>query len=374
MNMIRTTCIFMMLESLTVLYPAPSNGDDALLRYRLMRARETALMQQNEAVLMPLISASQELAKDWDVISNEEKRKYASKFERVLKLNSPSDLPHGLKPEQIPFAVPRREVRDVQFSQLDGVQAKYLSYDVYSPLEGKQHPIVVWVHGGGFVGGDKQHLLLAVMKPDFFVSQGFVFVSVNYRLAPQHKFPAQGHDMAAALAHLHDHAEEFGGDPDQILLIGDSAGAQLVSIVSTNEAFLRRYKKPLTIIRGTVTLDIGSFDVPSIMDALGNNVPKQYHDLFTTDRDDWIAASPMLHVSKGKSIPPMLLIYVAGREHHEQENNRFATKLKDQGVDAEVFEARDRTHHTLAYNIGLDNDPATEKIMEFIERLRKKSN
>ena len=121
-------------------------------------------------------------------------------------------------------------------------------------------------------------------------------------------------------------------------------------------------------------MDIGSFDVPSIMDALGNKVPKQYHDLFTTDRDSWIAASPMLHVSKGKSIPPVLLIYVAGREHHEQESNRFATKLKDQGCDAEVFEARDRTHHTLAYNIGLADDPATEKIMEFIESLRKKSN
>ena len=66
------------------------------------------------------------------------------------------------------------------------------------------------------------------------------------------------------------------------------------------------------------------------MDALGNKVPKQYHDLFTKDRDDWTAASPMLHVSKVTPNPPMLLIYVAGREHHEQENHRFAAKLKDQ--------------------------------------------
>jgi len=137
--------------------------------------------------------------------------------------------------------------------------------------------------------------------------------------------------------------------------------------------FLEHQKKTLDIIRGTVTLDIGSFDVPSIWDALGENVPKQYHDLFTENRDDWIAALPMLHVSMDKGIPPVLLIYVAGREHHKQENHRFAAKLKAHGYDAEVFEAKDRTHHTLAYNIGVTGDPATEKVIEFIESRQKKS-
>lgn len=353
------------LVALTI--PFQAMAEDGLLRYRLMRAREAALMQQKESVLLPLISASRKLSRDWNSISAQEKREYATKFEKTLGLTTPDALPDGLKHEQVAFAVPHREFLNLQFAELDGVEAKYLSYDVYSPKDGKNCPIVAWVHGGGFVGGDKQHPLLSVMKPDFFLSRSYVFVSVNYRLAPKHKFPAQGHDMAAALAHLHEHAADYGGDPKQIFLIGDSAGAQLVSIVSTNESFLERHKKTLGIIQGTVTLDIGSFDVPSIWDALGENVPKQYHDLFKNKRDDWIAASPMLHVSKGKSIPPMLLIYVAGREHHKQENHRFAAKLKAHGYDAEVFEAKDRTHHTLAYNIGLTGDPATEKIMKFIE-------
>src|SRR6056297_2755385 len=103
--------------------------------------------------------------------------------------------------------------------------------------------------------------------------------------------------------------------------------------------FLEHQKKTLDIIRGTMTLDIGSFDVPSIWDALGENVPKQYHDLFKNKREDWMDASPMLNVSKGKSIPPMLLIYVAGRQDHKQENHRFAARLKKHGYVAEVFEA-----------------------------------
>jgi acetyl esterase/lipase len=142
----------------------------------------------------------------------------------MLRLSTPDALPDGLNPERISFAVPRREFLDVQFAQHDGVESRYLSYDVYAPVEGAEHPVVMWVHGGGFVGGDKQHPLLATMKPDFFLSRGFVFVSVNYRLAPQYKFPAQGHDMAAALAHLHEHAGNFGGDPKQIFLIGGDLG------------------------------------------------------------------------------------------------------------------------------------------------------
>ncbi len=369
----RSKSALVVLGWLVVTTPFRAAGDDTLLRYRLMRVREAALAQQNEMVLMPLLSASQRLAENWNSISTREKREYATKFEKTLGLTTPDALPDGMKPAQIAFSVPHRRFLDVQYSHLEGVDAKYLSYDVYSAKNARNRPIVVWVHGGGFVGGDKQHPLLSVMKPDYFLSRGFVFVSVNYRLAPKHKFPAQGHDIAAAVAHLYDHGTDYGGDPRQMFLIGDSAGAQLVSIVSTNESFLERHQKSPAIIRAAVTLDIGSFDVPSIMDALGENVPQQYHDLFTNSRTTWVAASPMLHVETGKSTPPMLLIYVAGREHHRQENHRFATQLKAHGYVAEVFEAKDRTHHTLAYNIGLTSDPATKGIMAFIDRLQKKS-
>jgi acetyl esterase/lipase len=348
-----------------------SRADEAenLLRFRLMRAREQALMTQKESILMPLLAASGKLSENWDAVSHEKKIEIAAEAEKKLALPPITVLPESYKSRQIPFAVPCRRFRDVQYSTIDGVDAKSLSYDAYAPMDAKDCPIVVWVHGGGFVGGDKAHPLLSVMKPDYFVSEGYVFVSVNYRLAPKHKFPSQGNDMAAALSHLHDHASDYSGDQKKIFLIGDSAGAQLVSIVSTNVAFLGRNQKSLSVIRGTVMLDIGSFDVPAVRDALGDNVPKQYKDLFNDNRDEWVAASPMLNIDKDKGIPPMLLIHVSGREHHKQENNRFAKRLHQYGYVADVFEAQDRTHHTLAYNIGVNGDAATERIMTFISAL-----
>src|SRR5438045_5226381 len=53
--------------------------------------------------------------------------------------------------------------------------------DVYAPSEGKMHPVVVWIHGGGWQAGDKKEV---DKKPQAFVDKGFIFVSVNYRLLP----------------------------------------------------------------------------------------------------------------------------------------------------------------------------------------------
>jgi len=81
-----------------------------------------------------------------------------------------------------------------------------------------------------------------------------------------------------------------------------------------------------------------------------------------------------MHVSPDNMIPPMLLFFVSGRQHHEEENRRFAVKMKEYGYPAQVAEAKDRTHHTLAYNIGIYGDPSTDTLIEFIancERARR---
>ncbi len=73
-------------------------------------------------------------------------------------------------------------------------------------------------------------------------------------------------------------------------------------------------------------------------------------------------------------IPPMLLFFVSGRQHREEENRRFAVKMKEYGYPAQVAEAKDRTHHTLVYNIGIYGDPSTDTLIEFIancERARR---
>ena len=91
---------------------------------------------------------------------------------------------------------------------------------------------MVYVHGGGWKRGDKSRV---GEKVEFFTGRGWVFVSVNYRLLPEGAHPANVNDVARALAWVHDHATDYGGDPDRLFLMGHSAGAHLAALVATSE-------------------------------------------------------------------------------------------------------------------------------------------
>ncbi len=108
--------------------------------------------------------------------------------------------------------------------------------DVFAPGKGSNHPIVLWIHGGGWSRGDKRNVDL---KPAAFTQEGYVFVSINYRLHPATDFRGQGADIAKAIHWAKDHASDFGGDGKQIILMGHSAGAHLAALVATDESYLQ---------------------------------------------------------------------------------------------------------------------------------------
>jgi len=91
-------------------------------------------------------------------------------------------------------------------------------------------PVIVFVHGGGWIGGS----LDAFDEPCAVLAQrvGAVVVSPDYRLAPEHPFPAGPDDVLAALRWAGEHASEFGGDPDRIAIGGESAGANLAAVTA----------------------------------------------------------------------------------------------------------------------------------------------
>jgi len=348
-----------------------------LQRYRLWAARETAVRRQDLRAIEKLAEISRRVATSGDRSPDPsaELRELLGQIETRLGLPPPREIPSHLKPEDYPFAVARRERLDVRFANTDGVEAGPQSLDVHAPAGGMDHPILVFIHGGGMKGGDKAHPGITVLKPDFFIARGYVFASINYRLAPAHKHPAQAEDTAAAIAWLHDHAAEFGGDPERLFLLGISAGAQLAAVVSTNERFLAKHRKGLDVIQGAVILDIGSFDIPTLMEQAGERAPEMYRTTFRDGgtREDWIDLSPFYHVRRGKSIPPMLLCFVAGRDHHAAENRRFSERLTAEGYEATVLAAEGKTHLSLELDIGLSGDVPTAKILEFFDRRTRRS-
>ncbi|CAA0118872.1 Carboxylesterase NlhH [BD1-7 clade bacterium] len=91
-------------------------------------------------------------------------------------------------------------------------------------------PVMLHIHGGGWIIGDSKHQGLPLRNK--LVDAGWVFVSINYRLSPNHKFPAHLIDCKQALNWVKEHISEYGGDPDFIMVTGGSAGAHLASLVA----------------------------------------------------------------------------------------------------------------------------------------------
>ena len=126
-------------------------------------------------------------------------------------------------------------------------------------------PIVVMVHGGGWRRGDKAMAGVVDHKVGHWGDAGVLFVSVNYRMLPGAAPRAQAADVAQALAVIQRRAREWGGDPDRLVLMGHSAGAHLVALVSADPSLPRA--AGATAWAGTVSLDNATLDVVETMRA-----------------------------------------------------------------------------------------------------------
>jgi acetyl esterase/lipase len=119
-------------------------------------------------------------------------------------------------------AEPFRQRANITFATVDGWP---LQLDLYTPANGARTPLLVWVHGGSWRGGSRDGVPNLAL-----VGQGYAIASIDYRLSPVAKFPAQMHDIKAAIRFLRAHASEYGYDGGRIGIMGSSAGAHLAAL------------------------------------------------------------------------------------------------------------------------------------------------
>ncbi|MDB5392493.1 MAG: Alpha/beta hydrolase fold-3 domain protein [Planctomycetaceae bacterium] len=267
------------------------------------------------------------------------------------------------------FSSPSQATADIKvtkgiaYSQ-DGANRNQTSLDVYAPETGKDLPVMIWIHGGAWRIGDKSRL---EEKPKVFNDKGFVFVSINYRLDPMVDYKGQGTDVAKAIRYVHDHAPEFHGAPDQIFLMGHSAGAHLAALVATNERYLEAEKLKLSAIKGVILLDGAAYDIPHQIElAALPKMKEMYRSVFTNNLEKQKDASPINHVSKDKGIPPFLILYVASRRDGKIQSEALGARLKDAGIGAQVSPAENKTHATINREFGLAEDIPTKQAFEFL--------
>lgn len=164
-----------------------------------------------------------------------------------------------IRDEAIPLPEGVVQHRDIAY----GPHGKSNLLDVYYP-EGTAEPLptIVSIHGGGYVYGSKEIYRRYGMD---MARRGFAFVNFNYRLAPKWKFPTPLHDTNAVLSWVCKNAARYHLDPNRIILLGDSAGAQLTSqyaAIYTNPEYAKLFRLQIPNMRiRCVGLFCGMYDM-----------------------------------------------------------------------------------------------------------------
>ena len=147
--------------------------------------------------------------------------------------------------------------------------------DVYHPdtlADGASLPTIVWTHGGGWVSGSKDHL---ASYAQILAGHGYTVVTIDYTVAPEARYPTPVLQLDAALRYLTTHAAHLHVDPTQIVLGGDSAGAQIAAQVAaavTSPAYAELLEITPAIAPGAlagVVLHCGPYDMDLVPDDGG---------------------------------------------------------------------------------------------------------
>ena len=229
-----------------------------------------------------------------------------------------------------------------------GPDATWNVLDVYAPAEAPASlPVIVSVHGGAWVYGDKEGYRFYCMD---LATRGFCVVNFSYRLAPEHPYPAAPVDACAALAWTVEHVGEYGGDPDNLFVVGDSAGAQIASqviVAATNPAYadIAPFTVPAGLNVRACGLNCGAYDLREQLADVGSPVEEFY--LHGQTRPE---AELDVPAAIGAGFPPSYIL-TAPRDFLRKDNLALAEHLKALGVECKLHDEREDRAHVFHLNV-----------------------
>jgi arylformamidase len=219
------------------------------------------------------------------------------------------------------------------------------SLALFLPARTRRASTLVFFHGGGWRSGDKAELYDFARR---LSASGVVVVLPNYRLAPEHPFPAQIADVAAAVAWTRDRIAAWRADPGCLFLGGHSAGAHLAALFAVSPDLGGSRSDPAIALAGVV----GVSGVYRIATQEGGATRTFIASVFGEDEELWHRASPiaLLPPASDRRLPPFALLWTQG-EHPlaVQESERFAAALRAAGQPLTTHALPGTDHRT-----GLD--------------------
>ncbi|MEX7468623.1 alpha/beta hydrolase [Mycobacterium adipatum] len=246
-------------------------------------------------------------------------------------------------------ALPRREVHPELRAEdrvVEGVPVR-----IYWPPESPQTPpVLLFFHGGGWVVGDLDSYDGTARAHAAGV--GAVVVSVDYRLAPEHPYPAAVEDVWAVTRWVAAHAAELGADPARIAVAGDSAGGNLAAVVAllARDAGVRLRAQLLWYPATTWDTSLASFTENADAPILGRRAVGSFSTLYAADIDlsDPPATLVPARAATLAGVAPAY-IAVAGYDPLRDDGIRYAELLAADGVPAQVHNADTLVHGYLGY-------------------------
>jgi len=217
-----------------------------------------------------------------------------------------------------PFRMTRpgvERVRNVPYGDaLSGDRGRRNLLDVIRPTEaGEGRPILLQIHGGGWVYGDKENQGQPLMH--HLAERGWVTFALNYRLAPRAPFPAQIIDVKRCIAWIREHAHEWGGDPDFICITGGSAGGHLCSLAAltpNDPVWQPGFEEADTRVAACVPF-YGVYDLLDQAEHRGASAMAPFLERLVLktnpeeDRAGWEAASPLARITS--EAPPFCVVH-----------------------------------------------------------------
>ncbi len=297
-----------------------------------------------------------------------------------------------------PFKV--KSTLDVAYVPNGGDRQKL---DVFSPEGQTKRPVVLMIHGGAWMIGDKNLFGLYRDVAVGLAKQGVVVVAANYRLSPWVKHPEHVKDVARAFAWTRRNVAAHGGDPDRIVLLGHSAGGHLVALLATDPSLLVDKELALNdtdrkALRGVVSVS-GVYSVPKAeevkqtaeamlatlgrMAKPGEKMPAPAAEMarrtalalnpfplvFGNDPKLQEQASPLHHVRPG--LVPFLVLYAEWELPLLADMaTRFGDALKKSSNTVEVRRIDRRDHNSIFFGAYRGDDPVQKAILAFVEPQR----
>lgn len=234
-------------------------------------------------------------------------------------------------------------------------------FDAYLPAITQGYaPIIFMVHGGAWQLGDKTNSNVVEDKVTRWVTRGFVFISVNYPMLPDANPMQQAEHVVRALAYVQQHAADYNADATRVILMGHSAGAHLVSLISTHPTLAS--SQGVYPWLGTVSLDSAAYDVTYIM--LNPHLPL-YDNAFGADPVFWASVSPYQVLAN--PVPPILAVCSSQRADSMEQSARFDARGEEIGTRIEVL-PKDYTHAEINEKLG-EPGAYTDEVEAFMRTL-----